>query len=148
MDIPRQSVAKHRAIRRGIFTFLGLGAIVAITVGLSRLEPALPTVDRATVLMDSVERGSMIRQVRGTGTLVPEIVWWIPAATAGRVERILVLPGKMVTADTVLLELRDTMETWSMTCLDNLTAISEKMSHGKKNNESSESGVSLVSPSV
>lgn len=47
-----------------------------------------------------------------------------------------------------LIELRDTMETWSMTCLDNLTAISEKMSHGKKNNESSESGVSLVSPSV
>jgi len=54
-------------------------------VGLSRLEPAAPTVDRSGVWIDAVKRGPMLREVRGTGRLVPEIVWWIPAATRGRV---------------------------------------------------------------
>jgi len=76
-----------------------------MTWGLSRLEPAAPSVERASVWLDTVKRGEMLRQVRGTGSLVPEVIWWIPAATAGRVERILVLPGAVVQADTVLLEL-------------------------------------------
>lgn len=107
MDIPRESVAKRRMIRRVVFAAFALTGLGAVTVGLARLEPALPTVDRATVLTGQVSRGAMLRQVRGTGTLVPEIVWWIPAVTSGRVERILVLPGTLVSEDTVLLELSD-----------------------------------------
>ncbi len=79
--------------------------LAAITLGLSRLKPAAPTVEKATVWVDTVKRGLMLRQVRGTGTLVPELIQWIPAASEGRVERILVLPGSRVQADTVLLEL-------------------------------------------
>jgi HlyD family secretion protein len=88
-----------------LLAVIGLVAVGAITLGLSRLEPAAPTVERATVWLDTVKRGPMVIQVRGTGSLVPKIIWWIPATTAGRVERILVLPGTVVEADTVLLEL-------------------------------------------
>jgi HlyD family secretion protein len=79
--------------------------VALITLGLSRLEPAAPTVDRGAVLIDKVERGPMLRQVRGAGTLVPEVIRWIPARTEGRVERILVLPSSVVEADTVMIEL-------------------------------------------
>ncbi|UCE59731.1 MAG: efflux RND transporter periplasmic adaptor subunit [Phycisphaerales bacterium] len=105
MDIQRKNVARRRNIRRGILAFVGVVAAAFITLGLSRLEPAAPTVERATVWLDTVERGPMLREVRGTGSLVPEVIWWIPATTAGRVERILVLPGTTVEPDTVLLEL-------------------------------------------
>lgn len=80
-------------------------AIVLITIGLSRLKPAAPTVERATVYIDTVKRGPMLRQVRGLGTLVPEDIRWIPAVTNGRVERIVVFPGAQVKPDTVILEL-------------------------------------------
>ena len=92
---------KHRIL-------LGVGAValvVLVTIGLSRLEPAAPSVEKATVLVDTVKRGLMLRQVRGSGSLVPEEIRWIPATTEGRVERILTLPGRVVKADTVLLEL-------------------------------------------
>ena len=79
--------------------------IVAISVGVSRLKPAAPSVDRATVWIDTVKRGSMLRQVRGSGTLVPEEIRWIPATTQGRVERLLLRPGATVHPDTVILEL-------------------------------------------
>ena len=105
MDVPRPSVARHRLIRRLIAAVVAVCAIGGITWWLSRLEPAAPTVERASVWLDTVKRGEMLRQVRGTGSLVPEVIWWIPAATAGRAERILVLPGAVVQADTVLLEL-------------------------------------------
>jgi HlyD family secretion protein len=71
----------------------------------ARLKPAAPSVDRATVWVETVKRGSMVRQVRGSGTLVPEEIRWIPATTQGRVERILLRPGAQVTPDTVILEL-------------------------------------------
>ncbi len=61
--------------------------------------------DRATVWIDTVKRGPMLRQVRGSGTLVPEDIRWIPATTQGRVERILLRPGAEVKPDTVILEL-------------------------------------------
>jgi HlyD family secretion protein len=79
--------------------------VVLVTIGLSRLEPAAPSVEKATVWVDTVKRGPMLRQVRGSGTLVPEEIRWIPATTEGRVERILTLPGTVVKADTILLEL-------------------------------------------
>lgn len=105
MDVPRENVARRRWIRRGVTLVVSLAAVGAISIWLSRLEPAAPSVDQATVWSDTVKRGLMVREVRGTGSLVPEVVWWIPAPTAGRIERVLVLPGLEVEADTVLLEL-------------------------------------------
>jgi len=75
------------------------------TMGLSRLKPAAPGVERSTVWMDTVKRGTMLRQVRGLGTLVPVDIRWIPAVTEGRVDRIVLLPGTQVQPDSVLLEL-------------------------------------------
>ena len=80
-------------------------AIVLITVGVSRLRPAAPGVDRATVWIDTVKRGPMIRQVRGSGILVPENIRWITATTNGRVERLVLRPGATVTPTSVILEL-------------------------------------------
>jgi HlyD family secretion protein len=106
MDKPRdRSVVRNRKIRRAVYLVLGLAAIGGVSVGLARLKPAAPSVDRATVVIDTVKRGEMLRQVRGLGTLVPEEIVWIPATTNGRVEKRLVQPGAMVTPDTVILEL-------------------------------------------
>ena len=105
MDILRESSVRRRQIRRILYGMTAAAMVGIVTVGLSRLEPAAPSVDQATVWMDTVKRGSMLRQVRGPGTLVPEKIRWVPAATEGRVELIRILPGTIVKADTVLLEL-------------------------------------------
>jgi HlyD family secretion protein len=105
MDVPRQNVAKKKKIKRAILLGIGLILVLGITLGLSRLKPAAPGVERATVWIDTVKRGPMLRQVRGTGTLVPEQIQWIPAATDGRVEKIFVLAGALVKSDTILLQL-------------------------------------------
>jgi len=105
MDIPRKSAARRRRIRNIIYAVLGLAAIAGISLGLSKLKPAAPTVERATVWVDTVKRGPMLRQVRGLGTLVPVDIRWIPAVTSGRVDRKLAQPGAFVKADTALLEL-------------------------------------------
>jgi HlyD family secretion protein len=105
MDIPRPHAARRRRVRQ---LAIGGGAalfILVTTLGVSRLKPAAPSVARSAVVMDTVKRGPMVRQVRGMGTLVPEEIRWIPAATDGRVERIVVQPGTRVEADTVLIEL-------------------------------------------
>ena len=104
MDIPRESDTRKRLWRRLIYGSLGGVAILIVTLGLSRLGPAAPTVERATIWPDTVKRGPMVREVRGLGTLVPEDILWIPAVTDGRVKRRL-LPGIAVKADTVLIEL-------------------------------------------
>jgi HlyD family secretion protein len=106
VDIARSSdVIKKKKIRRALYGAGFLVIIVLITVGVSKLKPAAPSVDRATVWIDTVKRGPMLRQVRGSGTLVPEEIRWIPATTQGRVERILLRPGATVHPDTVILEL-------------------------------------------
>jgi HlyD family secretion protein len=106
VDIARSpSVIRKKKIRRAIYGAAALLVIVLITVAVARLKPAAPSVDRATVWVETVKRGSMVRQVRGSGTLVPEEIRWIPATTQGRVERILLRPGAQVTPDTVILEL-------------------------------------------
>ncbi len=105
MDKPRPSQARKKRIKRVIYGTLVLSMGLLITLGLSRLKPAAPRVDRATVYIDSVKRGEMLRQVRGLGKLVPEEIRWIAATTQGLVERIVVLPGVDVTPDTVLVEL-------------------------------------------
>ena len=105
MDIPRKISARQRYLKRGIYSVVGLTVLGGITFGLSRMRPAAPTADRSLVVIDTVKRGPLVRQERGLGTLVPEDIRWIAAARDGRVERILVLPGKEVKANTVLLEL-------------------------------------------
>src|SRR5437763_8333671 len=103
MDIARPDQARKKRRRRILYSVAGLGVLVVITIGLSRLKPAAPLVENPWP--DTVKKGEMLRQVRGNGTLVPEEILWIPTLNAGRVERILVLPGAAVKADTVLLEL-------------------------------------------
>ncbi len=105
MDVPRQTNKRRRNLTRTLYGVGGVTALAAITLGLSHLKPAAPSVSRSTVLIDTVKRGPMVRQVRGLGTLVPEEIRWIPAATEGRVERILIKPGTAVTSDSVILEL-------------------------------------------
>jgi HlyD family secretion protein len=105
MDIPRKEAARRKRIRQGIIGLVLLAAAGGVSWGLSRLKPAAPSVERATVWLDTVKRGPMLRQVRGLGTLVPEDILWIPATTDGRVERQLALPGIVVKPDTVLIVL-------------------------------------------
>jgi multidrug efflux pump subunit AcrA (membrane-fusion protein) len=102
VDIAREPKSKGR---RWIYVGTGIAAVVVITVALSRLGPAVPSVDRSTIWTDVVKRGEMVRQVRGPGTLVSEQVRWIAALTAGRVERIMLDPGAVVDSATVILEL-------------------------------------------
>jgi HlyD family secretion protein len=106
MDIKRPAKSKiKKRIRLGVFGLLGIAALGGITFVLARLKPAAPSVERSTLLIDTVERGLMIRQVRGIGTLVPQLTRWVPAPADGRVEKILVEPGVEVKTDTVIAEL-------------------------------------------
>ncbi|HVZ24225.1 MAG TPA: efflux RND transporter periplasmic adaptor subunit [Vicinamibacterales bacterium] len=105
MDIARPDQTRRKRLRRVAYATAALLAVGAITLGVSRLKPAAPGVDRATVWIDTVKRGPMVRDVRGQGTLVPEDIRWIPATTQGRVERVVLLPGTPVTASSVILDL-------------------------------------------
>ncbi len=102
MDIPRPPAPKHRRYVQG---GIAAGAVILLTVFLTSLKPAAPTVDRATLWVDSVRRGEMVREVRGPGTLVPEHIRFITALAAGRVDRVLAQPGQHVKPETVLLDL-------------------------------------------
>ena len=105
VDIARPSQARKKKIRRALYGTGALVVIILITVAVSRLKPAAPSVERATVWIDTVKRGPMLRQVRGSGTLVPEEIRWISATTQGRVERLLLRPGAIVKPETVIIEL-------------------------------------------
>ncbi|MBI4478971.1 MAG: HlyD family efflux transporter periplasmic adaptor subunit [Acidobacteria bacterium] len=105
MDIPRPQNKFRRRLIRGLAAGAVLGGLAVITLGVSRLKPADPTVEKTAVVIDTVKRGPMLREVRGYGKLVPEETHWIPATTQGRVERILVHPGAAVQPETVLLEM-------------------------------------------
>ena len=104
MDVARpHSVARNKKIKRIVAAVLVLIAAAGVTLGLSRMRPAAPSVDRATVWIDTVKRGEMLRQVRGIGTLVPEEVRWIPATSDGVIEERRVRAGDVVRPDTILL---------------------------------------------
>jgi len=105
MDIQRTGQAKKRRNRRLILGAVGLAVIGLISLGLSKLEPAAPSVQRETVWIDQVKRGEMDRQVRGPGTLVALDVRYVPAPVDGRIERIPALPGVTVHANTVLMDM-------------------------------------------
>ena len=106
MDKPiKKSFRRGRRTRIFVLAALGLIAISVITLGVSRLKPAAPSLERATALIETVKRGPMLRDVHGTGTLVAEDIRVIAASTAGRVERVLVHPGTPVNPKTILVEL-------------------------------------------
>lgn len=105
MDVVRPELKKQRQRRKAIV----VAAVVTVLVGLSAwvmsLDPALPKVDRDAAWIGTVERGAFTREVRGPGSLVPKVIRWIPAASGGRVERIVAKPGVEVTPVTVLVEM-------------------------------------------
>jgi HlyD family secretion protein len=107
MDIARPFAAKARRRRQIIYAGMGVALIAGITMGVSKLKPAAPAVDRSGLWIDTVKRGSMVRQVHGLGTLTPEEIRWIPTITDGRVDKILVRPGTPVKADTVVVILNN-----------------------------------------
>lgn len=105
MDIQRPDQKRKRRRRQIIFSMCGVTVLALITMGLQRLEPAAPSVDKNTLYFGTVDRGPMIRRVRGNGTLVPEEIRSITSRYSGRVEEILVKVGAAVSADTILLKL-------------------------------------------
>jgi multidrug efflux pump subunit AcrA (membrane-fusion protein) len=102
VDVPR---AKRRSYRAPLLAAAGAVALGAATLGVSRLERAAPQVERASVRIDEVHRGLLVRTVKGPGSLVPRHIRWITADTAGRVERILARPGARLAAGAAILEL-------------------------------------------
>jgi HlyD family secretion protein len=106
VDIKRPPKSKiKKRIKSAVVIIGGLVGIAGITYGLTKLKPAAPTLDQSTAVIDTVKRGDMRREVRGIGTLVPQLIRQIPAPADGRVERITMQAGVEVSADTVLVEL-------------------------------------------
>src|SRR5215207_7459862 len=106
MNIKRPPKSKlKKKIRTAVLIVVGLAAIGGITYGLTKLKPAAPTIDPSTVVIDTVKRGEMVRDVRGNGTLVPEVTRWVPAPAEGRVENIPIQAGVEVDPSTVIVEL-------------------------------------------
>ena len=106
MDIKRPPKSKiKKKIRNAVMIVIGLAAIGGITYGLTKLKPAAPTLDKSTAVIEKVKRGEMVRDVRGNGTLVPEITRWVPAPAEGRVEKVMLQAGVEVDPSTVIVEL-------------------------------------------
>jgi HlyD family secretion protein len=106
MDLARDpAILRRKRLRHIAYAIAALLVVTVVSVALARMEPAAPTVDRATLLIDTVKRAPFVRQVRGLGTLVPEDTRWLPATTEGRVERIMLRPGAVVRPDSIILEL-------------------------------------------
>jgi HlyD family secretion protein len=102
MDVARAPKSKTP---RNVAIGVGVLALALVTVALSRLRPAAPTVESATLMIDSVRRGEMVKEVRGPGNLVPEHIRWITAQASARVEKLIAQSGQNVTPSDVLLEL-------------------------------------------
>jgi len=106
MDIPRsEKVKRNKRIRRILYMILTLGALSVATVFLSKLQPAPPSVESATVVIGEVKRGELVLKVHGSGALVPEEIRWISATVNGRIEKHHVKPGDAVKEDTALIEM-------------------------------------------
>jgi HlyD family secretion protein len=125
MDVPRPSQAKARRRRRLLIAGASAVAVLGITWALARLKPAAPSVDRNSVVIDTVKRGPLVRQVHGVGTLVPEEIRWIPARTSGRIERIVLRPGAAVEPDSVILVLSNPDAVQSAALADSQLAAAE-----------------------
>jgi RND family efflux transporter MFP subunit len=110
MDIARPDLKKKKMRQYAIWAGVAVVVLAVLAVAVSRLKPAAPSVDRSTIWPDTVKRGDLTIQVRGsTGSLVPreDSIELIPAQTDATVVRILVLPGAKVTPDTVVMDMSD-----------------------------------------
>ena len=109
MDISRPDIRRKKLRRQWLAGAAALIVLAIVAFFVTRLKPAAPVVDRATIWTDSVKRGPLLRQVRGPGTLVPreDKIRLIPAETEATVLRIRVLPGAKVEPDTLLMDLVD-----------------------------------------
>jgi HlyD family secretion protein len=105
MDIARPELKKKKRRRQYVIGGAVAACLLVAVAGLAALGPAIPSVERSSVLVDQVKRGELLREVRGPGTLVPKEIRWIAAETAAHVERIVIKPGAVVKPDTVILEL-------------------------------------------
>jgi HlyD family secretion protein len=105
MDIPRPQAKGKKRLKRILYGLVAIVAIGGITIAVSRMKPAAPTIEDTIAYKGTVTRGPMVIKVRGLGTLVPEDIRWVPAPSQGRVERVHVKQGDVVQADTVLVEL-------------------------------------------
>ena len=102
MDIPRQGVAQKRRARFAVILVLILGTASFATWRVSKLEPAVPSVEFSSLWPDVVKRGAIVLDVKGIGTLVPEEIVWIPATAQGQVSKVMRKSGEKVNKDTVL----------------------------------------------
>jgi HlyD family secretion protein len=105
MDIARPELKKKKRRRQYLIGAAVAACLLVAVAGLAALGPAIPSVERSSVLVDQVKRGELLREVRGPGTLVPKEIRWIAAETAAHVEHIVIKPGAIVKPDTVILEL-------------------------------------------
>jgi HlyD family secretion protein len=116
MDIAIPQNEHAKTVRRIVIAAVLLLAVAAAAYALTRLRPAAPSVDGASLFSDTVKRGDMLRAVHGTGILVPEDIQWIPALNTARVSKIVLHPGAIVKPDSIILELsnpeleRDTLD--------------------------------------
>ncbi|WP_243384493.1 efflux RND transporter periplasmic adaptor subunit [Geothrix alkalitolerans] len=101
MDLPRNIAPRRRHLR----LMIGIGAVMLLVAGLALLKPPVPTVEHQNLLVDAVKRGPLLIQIRGSGSLVPVHVRWLTTAAPGRVERLVALPGAVVKAEDLILEL-------------------------------------------
>lgn len=125
MDIKREKKSNNR---RYFMIGGGILGLVVVTMALGRLKPAAPTVERSASYLGAVQRGPMVRDVRGNGRLVPEQIRYISAVTGGRVERVLVRPGTTVNAGTVLLEMSNPdVELQALTAQQQLAAAQSQL---------------------
>src|SRR5258708_25424193 len=107
MDIQRPANARAKKIRRITYGTVALLLLGGVTYGLTKLRPAAPSVDRATIWPDEVKRGPMLREVRGLGTLVPEDIRWVAAQTDAHVDKWGLLAPAIVKPGSVIMELSD-----------------------------------------
>src|SRR3984957_17609662 len=105
MDVVRQGTGKRKIVRRTLFVLVAALAAGGITLGVSRLQPALPEVESGTVWPDTLKRAPLLRQTDGMGSLVPQVGTWISAQSDGRIEKSYIQPGTPVAPDTVIMEL-------------------------------------------
>ena len=107
MDVARPDIARTTRLRFTLCAASALIVLPALTIGVARLKPAAPLVERSNVSIDSVQRGEMVRDVRGLGTLVPIDIRWVPAQSNAHVDRIVLQSGAKVKRDSVIIELSD-----------------------------------------
>src|ERR1043166_7191267 len=106
MDVQRDpAILRKKKIKRGIWVGLGVLGLVVVSIAVSRLRPAAPLVPAGVPWIEPVKRGQMIRNVHGSGTLVPEDIRWLTSTTSGRVETLVLRPGATVKPDSVILVL-------------------------------------------